>query len=422
MIFSWKKPYDVVFYYPQHFNRGKNNTNPFFDPLIEVCEKYGLRYKVLEEPDSKTKKPKNPKAFDFSFLTYLIQIFRYLIPKFFFKTFREKEKFIGFCISILTLNRFKAKNYITISNAKVNFLTGLNKNSRVIDLQHGVIYSFHPGYFHKDSCLLDELTDKRIFFMVFGKSYAEMFFKNHSNFRYDIKNRVKVIGTRLGLSDVINIEKKFITVLYSLQMTADFGIEKVLIEKNNLILFLKDVNSFFIENQFKRYVFYSDSINLKKFKNKNVIVEVKKLYETKPTNYILNKIGERNNLTYYKAEVSNIILNNNYDETLNETETAILNQYLLNKTPFDNFNIKKFIFIRGNGTNIITKDDFFQEINKSISKYGEIKGTYCYEFSDTEKNENGGFDGMIIIWSKLNMSETRKEKILKLLPKIIKTN
>ena len=187
------------------------------------------------------------------------------------------------------------------------------------------------------------------------------------------------------------------------------------------ILKLKN-NSFFIENQFKRYVFYSDSINLKKFKNENVIVEVKKLYETKPTNYILNKIGERNNLTYYKAEVSNIILNNNYDETLNETETAILNQYLLNKTPFDNFNIKKFIFIRGNGTNIITKDDFFQEINKSISKYGEIKGTYCYEFSDTEKNENGGFDGMIIIWSKLNMSETRKEKILKLFPKIIKTN
>ena len=84
------------------------------------------------------------------------------------------------------------------------------------------------------------------------------------------------------------------------------------------ILKLKN-NSFFIENQFKRYVFYSDSINLKKFKNKNVIVEVKKLYETKPTNYILNKIGERNNLTYYKAEVSNIILNNNYDGTLNET-------------------------------------------------------------------------------------------------------
>ena len=48
------------------------------------------------------------------------------------------------------------------------------------------------------------------------------------------------------------------------------------------ILKLKN-NSFFIENQFKRYVFYSDSINLKKFKNKNVIVEVKKLYETKPT-------------------------------------------------------------------------------------------------------------------------------------------
>ena len=34
---------------------------------------------------------------------------------------------------------------------------------------------------------------------------------------------------------------------------------------------------------------------------------------------------------------------------------------------------------------LLQKRRFFQEINKSISKYGEIKGTYCYEFSDTEK-------------------------------------
>ncbi|WP_300675605.1 hypothetical protein [Soonwooa sp.] len=181
-------------------------------------------------------------------------------------------------------------------------------------------------------------------------------------------------------------------------------------------------NSFFIENQFKRYIFNSESFNFKKYKSKNVIIEVKKLYEIKPTNYFRNKIRENNNLTYYKSEVSNIKLNNNYDEALNETEVAILDQYLLNKTPFDNFKNKKFIFIRGNGTNIITKDDFFQEANKSISKNGEINGTYCYQFSNTEKNENGGFDGMIIMWSKINMSETRKEKILKLLPKIIKSD
>ena len=56
---------------------------------------------------------------------------------------------------------------------------------------------------------------------------------------------------------------------------------------------------------------------------------------------------------------------------------------------------------------------------------GAIKtGTSPLHIPDkaTEKNKNGGFDGMIIIWSKLNMSETRKEKILKLLPKIIKTD
>ncbi|MBR7028670.1 MAG: hypothetical protein IKI05_04615, partial [Bacteroidaceae bacterium] len=41
----------VLFYYPQHFNRSAAGTNPFFDPLLQTCEEAGISYKLLEEPD-----------------------------------------------------------------------------------------------------------------------------------------------------------------------------------------------------------------------------------------------------------------------------------------------------------------------------------------------------------------------------------
>ena len=38
------KPYNIIFYYPQHFNRGKHGTNPFFEPLISICQQKDLNY------------------------------------------------------------------------------------------------------------------------------------------------------------------------------------------------------------------------------------------------------------------------------------------------------------------------------------------------------------------------------------------
>ena len=60
MFFSRNKR--VLFYYPQHFNRSANGTNPFFDPLIKICEKANIPYDVYEEPDPKTNRPHNIKA------------------------------------------------------------------------------------------------------------------------------------------------------------------------------------------------------------------------------------------------------------------------------------------------------------------------------------------------------------------------
>ena len=46
-----KREYDVIFYYPQHFNRGNKNKNNYFKNLIESCKDKGLRFIVFEEPD-----------------------------------------------------------------------------------------------------------------------------------------------------------------------------------------------------------------------------------------------------------------------------------------------------------------------------------------------------------------------------------
>lgn len=46
----FKEKVQVIFYYPMHFNRSKNATNPYFDPILEACEREGITYLLLEEP------------------------------------------------------------------------------------------------------------------------------------------------------------------------------------------------------------------------------------------------------------------------------------------------------------------------------------------------------------------------------------
>lgn len=242
MIFSWKKPYDVVFYYPQHFNRGKNNTNPFFDPLIEVCEKHGLRYKLLEEPDTKTRFKRNPKAYRFDFWFYTIIVLRKIGYKL-IKNTSKCDEYIGWIISFLSFNTFKANSYITISNSMINVLLGLNSKANVYDLQHGIIYSWHWGYFNKDGVLNKNLSNKRIHFLVNGKGYKDIFYKHNSNLK---NSKVYVLG---GVDNIISksdVRRK--DVLYTLQITPDLSKDELIAEKNKLEKFLLQVENDFIAN------------------------------------------------------------------------------------------------------------------------------------------------------------------------------
>ena len=106
-------------------------------------------------------------------------------------------------------------------------------------------------------------------------------------------------------------------------------------------------------------------------------------------------------------------------ENLTKNESDILNQYLKNKNPSDNFENNKLIFVKGNYQNIITKDDFFYDVNQTLLKNDSINGTFYYKFNDKDKIKSGGFDGIIISWSKLGMYEKRKNKIIEKNNKLI---
>lgn len=233
----FKKPYDIIFYYPQHFNRSSNGTNPFFDPLIAVCEENGLSYLLLEEPDGGTDKPKNKLAVNFTFWLYFILGLRKLLPNQIFRKNINKEIFIGKILSFFTLNKFKANTYLTISNSMINVLLGLNKNANVYDLQHGIIYSTHPGYFQSNGKLNDFLKHDRIGFLLFGKGFQELFLKNNPSLldqkRYVIGNHS---SSETGQNNLF-FKKK---ILFTLQLTQDNKIEELIIEKQKLKIFLTD--------------------------------------------------------------------------------------------------------------------------------------------------------------------------------------
>ena len=68
----FSKKYDVIFYYPKHFNRGIKKENYYFNSLIKSCERYNLTYLLFEEPDSYPMSSRNKSAIPFDFIFYLI--------------------------------------------------------------------------------------------------------------------------------------------------------------------------------------------------------------------------------------------------------------------------------------------------------------------------------------------------------------
>jgi len=165
------KVYDVVFYYPQHFNRGKNNENSFFQPYLDVCEKHNLSYIVLEEPCKGAKSNINSTPFDFIF--YLIKILRRYLSK---NNVIETDKYIGSVLGKIVLRYFNFNNVVVISKSMLSFFRGMNNDARIFDLQHGIIYKNKSDYFINSEVSI-HLKENDVFLLLFGNSFANILVK-----------------------------------------------------------------------------------------------------------------------------------------------------------------------------------------------------------------------------------------------------
>ncbi|MDG5490139.1 hypothetical protein [Psychroserpens sp. SPM9] len=177
----------VIFYYPQHFNRSDKGTNPFFEPLIKICQNNNIDYLLLEEPDDKTSFPKNPEASRFNI--FRVIVLRKLLPLLFFKNFESREQFIGVLVRLLTFKKYKANTIITISNPLGGFWRGYNSHSRIIDYQHGIINKTQPGFFENGKAPLHiSYNEKEV--AVWGEGFLNVFNQDGSYY----KNKVHALG------------------------------------------------------------------------------------------------------------------------------------------------------------------------------------------------------------------------------------
>lgn len=257
----FKKRVDVIFYYPQHFNRSKEGTNPYFDPLIGVCNENGIRYVVIEEPAGGTDKPHNPKTLRGDALLLTILIIRKLIRTILKYNYIKQERIVAKIINIITFGKLKVKKYITISGSMEHLFCFINKSGKVYDIQHGIIYSKHQGYFYKDGKIRDEHHISNLNFLVYGEGTYNVFYRNKDNINI-LKDRVNAIGCPLENGDK-KIKESGKNIFYSLQYTSDDLWDKN--EFTNLFInSVKCINKYNFKVEYKHHPRFDNSVDLQK--------------------------------------------------------------------------------------------------------------------------------------------------------------
>lgn len=212
---------DVLFFYPQHFNRSKNGTNLFFDSMLEACEKNGVRYKVIEEPDGGTDKARNRQAIKGDFLYLLVIVLRkiahLLYPS---NDVYQNERPIARWFNIITLGKLRYRRYVTISGSMQTLFVQMSPGCKALDIQHGILDNHNPGWFTDEGKLKQCFHNSSIQWMVWGKGYKECFTKGEQDM---FEGRVHVVGYPIKNVQIETMcsrdSKRY--VLVSLQLTKD---------------------------------------------------------------------------------------------------------------------------------------------------------------------------------------------------------
>lgn len=202
-----KKKVDVLFYYPKHFNRGENNENLFLEPLYKSCQLNNISYLIFEEPDRNSDKARNREAVHFDFIYFLIILLR--------KTGFTEQK-IGKFLSFTFLSGITFKNYIVLSQSMLEIFRVVNKDAKLFDLQHGIIYSDKESYI-QNNIVNSRLSENNVELFVVGEGFKEILeAADSSNY---FKRNIHVIGTKKHKTFFHTHSNR--SVLVTLQITED---------------------------------------------------------------------------------------------------------------------------------------------------------------------------------------------------------
>lgn len=208
----------VIFYYPQHFNRSAEGTNPFFDRFLEACDNNGISYRLLEEPDGGTDKPRNKRAERAAVMFWTITIIRKVLsniqPR---KSFYERERTVAKIFNCISFGRYKYPIYITISGSMYHLFSYLNPAAPVYDVQHGVLMKGHITFFDENERLRPQFYQNNLHWIMWGKGYKDLFERGESV----LDGRVHVCGYPISARQGIELPKNKVA-LVSLQFTHDW--------------------------------------------------------------------------------------------------------------------------------------------------------------------------------------------------------
>ncbi|BBG65159.1 hypothetical protein NNO_0456 [Hydrogenimonas sp.] len=213
-----KNSYNILFYYPAHFNRSESKKNEFFEPLYEICDRHDISYLILEEPVLDRAVTRSDKAVPFDFIFLIILVLRKILPAKHFKDFYEKESYIADKIKNLLLRKLQYDNVIVLSNSMVGFFHGMDKNARIFDYQHGIIYPSHDGYISEEKRVPDHIYKNSVNLLLYSRLFKEILIEYTDSDYY--KNHTYVIGKHIEKHErKVNPEKK--NILFSLQIAGD---------------------------------------------------------------------------------------------------------------------------------------------------------------------------------------------------------
>lgn len=255
-----RKKTQVIFYYPQHFNRSAEGTNPFFDRLLEACDNNGISYRLYEEPDYGTDKLRNPKARKADVFLWVVRFVRKVVKLFSSKDFFHREKYVAHIVDFLTLRRFHSPVYVTISESMLYLFAYINDNGKVFDVQHGVQFREFRCFYDEASYFAGHYDKTNIHFFDYGSGYRDALIDGAEE---RIGARVHVIGYPVKI-----IEKPLVycergkTILIALQLTDDSPVDVLQLKKRQIAEFLSGLEGIGCGVLLRHHPRYNNCISL----------------------------------------------------------------------------------------------------------------------------------------------------------------